>query len=537
MPGGGGAEGPEGPPGDPGAPGAVISIGDTSSITLGITLGELTASAVFGSSAGTITEGNDSRLSDTRVPSAHSHAESDVTSLVSDLAGKAATSHSHAEADVTSLVADLAGKAAASHSHAESDVTLLVSDLAGKAATSHAHAESDITSLISDLAAKQPLDSDLTAIAALAPTNDDVIQRKAGAWSNRTMAQIKTDLALVKADVGLGSVDNTADSAKPVSTAQQTALDLKQNLDSDLTTIAALAPADDSFIQRKSGIWVSRTMAQLKTDLVLVKADVGLGNVDNTTDAGKPVSTAQQTALDLKAPVGAKYIVQQADATLTAEQALGALGTGILKNTTTTGILSIAAGGDLPAHTHVEGDTTNLTTDLAAKATAGAALTEAAEGNSTPVAGATSTALTAGIRVFAFFTLPTTEKWYVITGIEWLNKATVNGNVWCGVERVDANPPVLAPTVLVAWGVRVVQTGANGVQRNSQISSNPIRGGTILGVWFVSDSATGTFGNTSSASLNQRKTIAAGVPSLADVTAWTASAVTYYVKAYYRGIV
>lgn len=39
----------------------------------------------------------------------------------------------------------------------------------------------------------------------------------------------------------------------------------------------------------------------LKTDLVLVKGDVGLGNVDNTSDAGKPVSTAQQTALDLKA--------------------------------------------------------------------------------------------------------------------------------------------------------------------------------------------------------------------------------------------
>jgi hypothetical protein len=30
---------------------------------------------------------------------------------------------------------------------------------------------------------------------------------------------------------------------------------------------------------------------------------VGLGNVDNTTDAGKPVSTATQTALDLKAPI------------------------------------------------------------------------------------------------------------------------------------------------------------------------------------------------------------------------------------------
>ncbi len=33
----------------------------------------------------------------------------------------------------------------------------------------------------------------------------------------------------------------------------------------------------------------------------VTKTQVGLGNVDNTTDAGKPVSTATQTALDLKA--------------------------------------------------------------------------------------------------------------------------------------------------------------------------------------------------------------------------------------------
>lgn len=41
-------------------------------------------------------------------------------------------------------------------------------------------------------------------------------------------------------------------------------------------------------------------VATLKTDLVLVKGDVGLGNVDNTSDVNKPVSTAQQTAIDAK---------------------------------------------------------------------------------------------------------------------------------------------------------------------------------------------------------------------------------------------
>jgi hypothetical protein len=34
--------------------------------------------------------------------------------------------------------------------------------------------------------------------------------------------------------------------------------------------------------------------------VVLNKADIGLGNVDNTSDANKPISTATQTALDLK---------------------------------------------------------------------------------------------------------------------------------------------------------------------------------------------------------------------------------------------
>jgi hypothetical protein len=45
------------------------------------------------------------------------------------------------------------------------------------------------------------------------------------------------------------------------------------------------------------------------------------------------------------APVDATYIVQTASTGLSAEQALGALGSGVLKNTTGTGVLSIAAAG------------------------------------------------------------------------------------------------------------------------------------------------------------------------------------------------
>ena len=48
----------------------------------------------------------------------------------------------------------------------------------------------------------QAADADLSAIAALAPSNDDVIQRKSGVWVARSMAQVKIDLAVTHGDLG-----------------------------------------------------------------------------------------------------------------------------------------------------------------------------------------------------------------------------------------------------------------------------------------------------------------------------------------------
>lgn len=145
-----------------------------------------------------------------------------------------------------------------------------------------------------------------------------------GAPEINTLATLKTDLVLVKGDVGLGSVDNTSDAGKPVSTAQQTALDLKANLASPTFTGTVVVP-DASFVLAKlanmataslyyrktagSGAPEVNTLATLKTDLTLVKGDVGLGSVDNTSDAGKPVSTAQQTALNLKGNITSQTFV------------------------------------------------------------------------------------------------------------------------------------------------------------------------------------------------------------------------------------
>lgn len=72
------------------------------------------------------------------------------------------------------------------------------------------------------------------------------------------------------------------------------------------------------------------------------------------------------------APSSSTYIVQTATPDLSAEQALGALATGILKNTTTTGVLSIASAGvdySAASHTHAAADTTSGVFNIARLAT------------------------------------------------------------------------------------------------------------------------------------------------------------------------
>jgi hypothetical protein len=262
-------------------------------------------------------------------------------------------------------------------------------------------------------------EADTTNIHGIADTSILVTTTGTQTLTNKT---ITSPAGLVKGDVGLGNVDNTSDANKPVSTATQTALDLKANLDSPtftgtptlptgtiattqtagnnstavattayvqtavsnlvdtapeaLNTLNELAAAlgddanfatttatnlglkaplasptftgtvtvptpvnntdastkayVDSTASTTAGtastaltdheadttnihgiadtsILVTTTGTQTLTNKTittptgLVKNDVGLGNVDNTSDVNKPVSTAGQTALDLKA--------------------------------------------------------------------------------------------------------------------------------------------------------------------------------------------------------------------------------------------
>lgn len=92
---------------------------------------------------------------------------------------------------------------------------------------------SQVTNLTHLLDGKQPADNDLLEIAGITPANDDIIQHKAGAWTNRSMSQLKTDLALSKSDVGLSNVDNTSDATKNAATATLT----NKTIDGDDNTL------------------------------------------------------------------------------------------------------------------------------------------------------------------------------------------------------------------------------------------------------------------------------------------------------------
>lgn len=93
-----------------------------------------------------------------------------------------------------------------------------------------------------------------------------------------------------------------------------------------------------------------RTVAETKSDL-------SLGNVDNTSDANKPVSTATQTALDLKANLALFSAFALTYLDDTTEAAFKAT-------------VNLEPGVDMAAlsHSHAQADVTNLVSDLALKA-------------------------------------------------------------------------------------------------------------------------------------------------------------------------
>jgi hypothetical protein len=158
-------------------------------------------------------------------------------------------------------------------------------------------AQTDLQTALDGKASDGELTTEVNARIAADTTLQNNINTVAGALSTETTARIAGDStnaadltahvnntsnphATTKAQVGLGNADNTSDADKPISTATQTALNAKEPTITAGTT--------------------SQYYRGDKTFQTLDKSAVGLSNVDNTSDVNKPVSTAQATAIGLK---------------------------------------------------------------------------------------------------------------------------------------------------------------------------------------------------------------------------------------------
>lgn len=155
---------------------------------------------------------------------------------------------------------------------------------------------------------------------------DFKMKAKITEWLNGKAEKVHTH---TKSEVGLDQVDNTSDADKPISTAQKkkfaeidTAIAGKsptghKHTKSDITDFPTLGTASSKDVASTGNASATQVVmgndsrltdarkasdvqawAKAENKPSYTKLEVGLGNVDNTSDTNKPVSTAQQTAID-----------------------------------------------------------------------------------------------------------------------------------------------------------------------------------------------------------------------------------------------
>ena len=255
--------------------------------------------------------------------------------------------------------------------------------------------------------------------------------------------------------VGLGNVNNTSDANKPVSTAQAAAIAVETSRAG--AAEALLAPiANPTFTGTVSGV---------------TAAMVGLGNVNNTSDANKPVSTAQAAAIAVE--------TSRAQA---AEALLAPQATTYTKTETDAKIQAVVGAAPAALDTLVE-----IATQLASDESAAAALTTAVSLKA-PLASPTFTGTVSGITAAMVglgnvnntsdLAKPVSTATTTAIGVETTRATAAEGtlttNLNAEISRAQAAEALLAPKASPTFtgtvsGVTAAMVGLGNVTNVAQL--------------------------------------------------------------------
>jgi len=174
-----------------------------------------------------------------------------------------------------------------------------------------------------------------------------------------------TNYTTARSNLGLGNVDNTSDAGKPVSTAQGTAIGLKQTA-SEKDASGGYAGLTLLKLNMRN---VADTITSWFTNTNTAARTYTLPNKDGTVAMTSDITGTNSGTNTGDNATNTQYSGLVSNATHTGDatgstaltvvringQSLAALGTGILKNTTGIGVPSIAINSDLPAMSSTAG--------------------------------------------------------------------------------------------------------------------------------------------------------------------------------------